>query len=301
MVWRDQGMVGDLALADQVLDAGQLVREDRRDQVLRFHARELRRHLPAAAEPRQRERHASDPAPARDEHRRIEQRLDQQRPHARRMQVARHLGQLEAVRRGERQHDVVLGRRRLQLEVELAAEALAQRQPPGAVEAAAVGRMDDQLHAARLVEEALEHERVLRRQAAERRVRRGQVVDQLGGGRLVEPDLLDQPAQRAAPAGSAPGAPRSPPAGATPRATARRCGPAPRPARTGWSAACRARPRPGRCRARRAGSDRRCCRAGRCRRAGSRRRNPRSRCRRTGLPARGSPGSRRCPGSCRRR
>ena len=168
----DQGMVGDLALADQVLGAGELVGEDRRDQVFGPHARELRRHLPAAAEARQRQRHACDPAPARDEHRRIEQRLDQHRPHRGGMQVARHLAQLEAVRRGEREHDVVLGRRGLQLEVELAAEALAQRQPPGAVEAAAVGRMDHQLHAAGFVEEALEHDRVLGRQAAERRMRR---------------------------------------------------------------------------------------------------------------------------------
>ena len=60
---------------------------------------------------------------------------------------------------------VVLGRRRLQLEVELAAEALAQRQSPGAVDAAAERRMDHQLHAAGFVEEALEHDRVLGRQA----------------------------------------------------------------------------------------------------------------------------------------
>ena len=159
IVWRDQRMVGDLALADQVLGAGELVGKDRRDQVLGLHARELRRHLLAAAEARQRQRHAGDPAPARDEHRRIEQRLDQHLPDAGRMQVARDLGQLEAVRRGQREHDVVLGRRRLQLEIELAAEALAQRQAPGAVDAAAIGRMDDQLHAAGLVEEALEHDR----------------------------------------------------------------------------------------------------------------------------------------------
>ena len=82
------------------------------------------------------------------------------------MQIAGDLGELEAVRGGEREHDVVLGRRRLQLEIELAAETLAQRQAPGAVDAAAVGRMDDELHAAGLVEEALEHDRVLRRQAA---------------------------------------------------------------------------------------------------------------------------------------
>ena len=100
------------------------------------------------------------------------------------LQVARHLAELEAVRGGERQHDVVLGRRRLQLEVELAAEALAQRQPPGAVDAAAIGRVDHQLHAAGLVEEAFEHDRVLRRQAAERRMAGAQVLDELLGRRL---------------------------------------------------------------------------------------------------------------------
>src|SRR5436190_1657796 len=44
------------------------------------------------------------------------------------MQVFRHLGQREAVAGRERQDDRVLGGRRLQLEVELAAEALAQRE-----------------------------------------------------------------------------------------------------------------------------------------------------------------------------
>ena len=49
----DQRMVGDLALADQVLGAGELVGEDRRDQVLGVHPRQLRRHFLAAAEARQ--------------------------------------------------------------------------------------------------------------------------------------------------------------------------------------------------------------------------------------------------------
>ena len=190
-------MVGHLALADQVLGAGKLVGKDRGDQILGLHARQLRRHLPPATEARQGERHARDPAPAGDEHGRVEQRLDQQRPDACRMQVARHLAQLETVRGGEREHDIVLGRRRLQLEVELAAKALAQRQPPGAVDAAAIGRVDDQLHAAGRVEEALEHDRVLRRQAFQRRVRRGQIFDQLARGRFVDADLVDQPAQGA--------------------------------------------------------------------------------------------------------
>ncbi len=66
--------------------------------------------------------------------------------------------------------DRVLGRRRLELDVEAAAEALAQGQPPGAVEAAAERGMDDQLHAARFVEETLEDDALLGRHA--RRARR---------------------------------------------------------------------------------------------------------------------------------
>src|ERR1700680_574854 len=85
------------------------------------------------------------------------------------MQVALHLVEIEAVRRGKRQRDVVLGRNSLQLEIEFSAETLAQRQPPGAVDAAAIGRMDDELHAADLIEKTLEDERVLGRQASRAR------------------------------------------------------------------------------------------------------------------------------------
>ena len=62
----------------------------------------------------------------------------------------------------ERQHDGVFGGRGLQLEVEGAAEFLAQRQAEGAVDARAERRMDDELHAAGLVEEALEHQGIER-------------------------------------------------------------------------------------------------------------------------------------------
>ena len=46
------------------------------------------------------------------------------------MQVVRDIRQLEAVRGGEREDQAVFGRRRLQLEIELAAEALAQAPGP---------------------------------------------------------------------------------------------------------------------------------------------------------------------------
>src|SRR4030095_10595011 len=78
----------------------------------------------------------------------------------------------------------VLGRRRLQLEIERAAEALAQRKSEGAVDARAERRMDDQLHATRFVEEALEHQGVGGGQPAEHT---------LGGRRLLDELLRRAP------------------------------------------------------------------------------------------------------------
>src|SRR3984893_15862467 len=111
------------------------------------------------------------------------------------MQVALHLAEFEAVRRGKRQRDVVLGRDSLQLEIEFSAETLAQRQPPGAVDAAAIGRMEAQLHAATLGEKTLEDELVLGRQAAERGMSRGEIFDELPRRGLGDGDLRKQPAQ----------------------------------------------------------------------------------------------------------
>ena len=65
------------------------------------------------------------------------------------------IGQREAVLLGERDVDAVVGCGGLQFEVERAAEALAEREAPGFVDAAAEGGVDDELHAAAFVEEAL--------------------------------------------------------------------------------------------------------------------------------------------------
>ena len=102
------------------------------------------------------------------------------------LEEALHVLEREAVRRPERQHDAVLERRGLELEVELAAEALAQRQSPGPVDARAVGRVDDEVGVAHVVEEALEHDGVERRQRAERRLAGGEVLRELLGRDRVE-------------------------------------------------------------------------------------------------------------------
>src|SRR5690242_5884830 len=92
----------------------------------------------------------------------------------------------------QRDHDAVVGRRCLQLEIERAAETLAQREPPRAVDACAERRMDDELHAARLVEETLGNDARARRHRAERRTSILDVCDGLLRAEPVEAALALQ-------------------------------------------------------------------------------------------------------------
>ena len=69
--------------------------------------------------------------------------------------------------RAQREKYCVFGGRSLQLEVELPAEAFAQRQSPRFVDAASERRVQHELHSARFVEEALQDEGLLRRHFAE--------------------------------------------------------------------------------------------------------------------------------------
>src|SRR4029450_9909496 len=70
----------------------------------------------------------------------------------------------------------------LQLEVEADQEGLGHRQPEGAIDATAEGRVYHELHPAALVEELLRDDRAIaRHHAAERRLRLDQVGDHLLG------------------------------------------------------------------------------------------------------------------------
>ena len=80
----------------------------------------------------------------------------------------RYLGQGEAVLGTEGEHHGVVVRRRLQLEVERHAEALAQGQAEGPVDAAAERRVHDELGALGLVEDPLDDDAVPGGQHAER-------------------------------------------------------------------------------------------------------------------------------------
>jgi len=72
------------------------------------------------------------------------------------MQVVEHLFERKAVLRPEGQNDGLFVRSRLELGPEAAAEALAQGETECAVDATTEGRVHHELHAAALVEEALE-------------------------------------------------------------------------------------------------------------------------------------------------
>ena len=95
------------------------------------------------------------PAPARLEDGRGDGGLLEQRFRGLLGEEVEDVGEWEAVLLGERDVDAVVGGGGLQFEVEAAAETLAQREPPGLVDAASKGRMQDELHAAALIEEAL--------------------------------------------------------------------------------------------------------------------------------------------------
>src|SRR5262249_49526306 len=145
-------------------------------------AQEGRGHALAAARPLEEQRALRVPAPPGLEDRRREHGLDQHVAGRGRIEVVEDLLEREAVLRPEREDDRLLVGRRLQLEAEADAELLAERQAPSAVDSRAERRMDDELHAAALVEEPFEDDAALRRDRAQRRTPGGDVLRDLLGG-----------------------------------------------------------------------------------------------------------------------
>ena len=192
----DERVLGNFALAGQIFRARDLIRKHVGNQILGVDALQLRRHFPAGAKTRNGKRHRGVPPPARGEHRRRQQRLHQHRTHTFRMQVSGDFCKRETMAGAEGKHDGVFGRRSLQLEIEFATEAFAQREAPCTIDPAAERRMDHQLHAAGLVEKSLEDDGAQRRQHAERCLGSVQVVYQLGRGRPGYADFRLQPFER---------------------------------------------------------------------------------------------------------
>ena len=220
----------------------------------------------------------------------------------RRAQEPEHIAERKAVLLGQRDVDAVVGRRRLQLEVERPAEALAQRQAPGPLMRPPNGAW---MTSCMPPPSSKKRSAMTRgRASARRRARRGRRrCSRRPARRRSEsrPQSLLQPRD-----GSSAAAGRRCPASSGRASGARSLDRLRAPRPTCCRQLDRARRRlaaPERNRRRRAvrvldehaagcrrgGSATTCCRAGRCRRPGSRRRSPRRRCRR------------RCPRDARRR
>ena len=188
-----QRMIGNLDFAFDVFLAGGHVGKYRSQQIVGAHALNLRRNFLAALKTQQGQGAVRIPAPARGEDRRIERGLLQNRLHGLGLQEMEHIAQRKAVLLGERDVQAVVGGRGLQFEIEADAEALAQSQSPGFVDAAAEGRVNDQLHAAAFVEKSLGDDRRLRGHGAQNRAALQNVFDRLLGAGIVEAAFFFQP------------------------------------------------------------------------------------------------------------
>ena len=101
--------------------------------------------------------------------------------------------------RAERQVYAVLCCRSLKLEVEAAAEALAQRQAPGPVRPTAEGSMQDELHSPALIKETFGDYTSVRRDGAENALPLGDVRPGCGSGLVRESRIVGEPAEAAGP------------------------------------------------------------------------------------------------------
>ena len=178
----------------------------------------------------------------------------------------------------ERDTNAVVGGRRLQLAVEADAETLAQRQAPGAIDSPAPRRMENQLHAAGLVEKTFGDDLILRWHSAEDGDGIGDVVDDLLGRGLRHRYFVLKPARRR----DAIADPLRPPrcANRRPPEITPACAPAPRPSRMEYLAATPGRRQPILCRNRRGECARSGCLKEKYPRPNSRWRNLRAPCRR---------------------
>ena len=106
----------------------------------------------------------------------------------------KNVGERKAVLLAERNVQAVVRGGSLQFEIERTAEALAQREAPGFIDAAAEGRVDYELHAAAFIEEALGDDSCLRGNgAAARRGLRECIATACSAPGLVQAAFVFEP------------------------------------------------------------------------------------------------------------
>jgi len=183
----DERVIGNLDVAFDVFKAGGYVGENGGEKIVAAHALNLRGDLLAVLETEESEGAVGAPAEAggedggAGEHGLLKDFLD-----CLGLEEVENIGEREAVLFGESDVDAIVGGRGLQFEVEAAAEAFAEGKAPGAVDAGSEGGVDDELHAAAFVEEALGDDGVLRRDGSQDSAAFADVGSELAEGLGVE-------------------------------------------------------------------------------------------------------------------
>ena len=172
-------MVRNLAIAHDVLETRELIGKNCREQIFRFHSLQRRGEFCPAAKAGHSKRARRIPTPANRKHRRVEQCLHEHFAHCFGIQITKNFIERERVLCPERDDDRIVSRRGLQLEIERSTKAFPKCEPPRAIDSVAEGRMQNELHPARFIEEALHHEGSLRRDRAERAKRVGEIIRDL--------------------------------------------------------------------------------------------------------------------------
>ena len=176
------------------------------EQGLRLQALLPQRRAPARVGARDQQRAGRVLAEARAEQRRAAQLADDQVLELVGVGTSTRSAPGRLVGVGQVDDDPVVGPDRVGLEAELVADARRQRQAPGGVDAAAVGRQDAQPPVADLVAEALDHDRAVAGDHARRLLLLAQEVEQVVGRARVEVvvalerlgGLVDRPARERA-------------------------------------------------------------------------------------------------------
>src|SRR5579863_717279 len=186
-------MIGNLDVALDVFLTGSDVREHGSHQVVGAHALNLRRDFLATVETEEGQSAASVPAPASAKEWGGKRGLLENRLHSFCVQEMKHVGQWKTMLLGQSNIQAIVSSCCLQFEVEAAAEALAQCQSPGFIDASAEGGMNYQLHASTFVKETLGDNGVLGRNVSQNGAALQDVLNRLLGAGVVETALLLQP------------------------------------------------------------------------------------------------------------
>ena len=176
-----EGVVGEGEGLVEVLLATDLGGEDGGHEVVAAHALEEGGYALAVALTGDGERARGVPAPARGEEGDVEDRLLDERGGVARIHPGKGLGEGPGVLGTGGEEDRIVVGGGLELEIEGRAELLAEGESPGAVNARTEGGVDDELHAAGVVEEALEDDVGVGGDDAEAVAGGANVVDHLAG------------------------------------------------------------------------------------------------------------------------